>query len=187
MKKALFILLAIVLFGTGCEEDNPTLPEPDLNYDGPNQSAPFLPDGTHEAAVRFPASETGLFTGQELTAVDFFLQSVPFQTIVRIYGEGTDSSPGQLLHEQNLSTGVTPNSWNRYNLTTPVPITGEDLWISVLVEHNERLASIGCDPGPAVANGDWLLAESRNNWTTLRQYSNQGIDINWNIRGFVGN
>lgn len=186
MKKVLLFTFSFAFLFLACQKEV-SLPDPDLNYDGPNQSAPFLPAGIHEAAARFTPSQTSAFTGQKLTAVDFFLQNLPTQCIVRIYGPGTNSEPGQLLYEQDISSGVAANSWNHYNLMPAIPLTGEDLWICIVVEHNSNLASIGCDSGPAAENGDWLLADSENQWQSLRQYSKQAININWNIRGFVGN
>ena len=187
MKKVLLLFLSFAFLWTACNEDEITLPDPDLNYDGPNQSAPFLPAGTHEAAARFPVAQTGPFAGRNLVAVDFYLQDLPDRCVLRIYGPGNDSEPGNVLYQQDVTSGIAANAWNRYNLTSPIPITGEDLWISLLVQHNSRLASVGCDPGPAAENGDWLLVGGQNAWQTLRQYSNNGININWNIRGFVGN
>lgn len=187
MKKAFFLFIGAALLFASCNEDEITLPDADLNYDGPNQSAPFLPAGIHEAAARFPAAQTGQFAGENLVAVDFYIQDLPGRCVLRIYGPGAASEPGNILYQQDVTSGIAANAWNRYNLTSPIPITGEDLWIGILVEHNSRLASIGCDPGPAVENGDWLLPGGRFQWQTLRQYSNNGVNINWNIRGFVGN
>ena len=188
MKKITFLIFAFGLLLISCNNSNdpePTLPTPNLNYDGPNQSAPLLDPGNYEAAVRFTSAETSPFANRNLTSIQFFVQDAPALCVIAVYGEGSPGEPGNLLYEQEVTNGVTAGTWNQYNFTTPIPITGEDLWLSIIVEHDRRMASIGCDPGPAVANGDWLWVDDQNDWITLREHTNQAVNINWNIRGFV--
>jgi len=192
MKKLVLLFFSFTFLFLACEKENnstqnPSLPIPDLNYDGDNQSAPLLDAGNYEAAVRFTPAQTNKFAGKSLTAVDFFIQEVPPLCILLIYDKGTDDEPGDILFEQDFTTGIGANSWNHYEFPDPIPITGEDLWISILVEHDSSMRSIGCDSGPAVENGDWLWVDAENEWQTLRQHTNQAANINWNIRGFVGN
>ncbi len=188
MKKLLFLLLGTFLIFTACKKDE-TVPQnesgAEFQYDGANQSAPFLENGTHVAAARFPASLTGAHKGKNLDYIEFFLLNRPTRCEVVVYDAGSDNQAGKVLYSADITSGVAAPSWNRYILTAPVEITGEDLWIGIKVFHNDRIASVGCDPGPAVNNGDWIFSDSDNEWKTLRERTNRGVNINWNIRGFV--
>jgi len=70
-----------------------------------------------------------------------------------------------------------------HTLAQPVRLTSNEVWISLEFSHPARQATIGCDPGPAVQDGDWLFATSDGQWQTLRQRTT--ISINWNIRGVL--
>jgi len=43
--------------------------------------------------------------------------------------------------------------------------------------------TVGCDPGPAVPDGDWLYSSADGQWMALSQRFR--VSINWNIRGTV--
>ena len=126
---------------------------------------------------------TQSFTGQTLTAVDFYLAGLPQQTTLRVYEGGTTETPGQIVYEASLTGSLSDNSFNTHVLDTPLAITGEDLWISIRFWQNRSLQTIGCDPGPTQVGGDWLFQESDNSWLTFGQ--REGASINWNIRGIV--
>ena len=177
----LLSLIALTLV-VGCKKDEF---KNVLNYDGDNNGAPELANGIYVAAARFPASVTAEFEGRQLEAVEFYLRNVPASTEILIFDEGTANSPGSILSSANVSALVTPDSWYRHELAFPVDIKASDLWIGVRVDHPETFASVGCDPGPAVSNGDLMLVNNGSEWTTLRNFTNGEVDINWNIRGFV--
>jgi len=176
-------LIFFILLLTACEKDKSSTNL--LNYDSDNVTAPeFLP-GDYEMAARFTTSETGAFQGQFLEEVQVYLVERPSRTEIVIYDEGTNSSPGAILHSQVVSTEVRPNSWNTILLDTPIEIQNKDLWISFKVRHRDPYGTVGCDIGPANDNGDKLFTTA-DGWTTLRGFTNQGININWNIRGVLG-
>lgn len=186
MKNILFFLLAISLFTSSCNTDDDTSPDATtLSYDAENFSAPVLPEDKYEAAARFTSSETSALNGKFLRAVEFYLVNVAATTEVIIYAAGDTNQPGDALYSANVSSAVTTDSWNTHTLSTPIEITGDDLWIAIKVDHPEEFGSVGCDPGPANANGDFLFVNSDNSWTNLRSFTNQATDINWNIRGIV--
>ncbi|MEZ4885966.1 MAG: hypothetical protein R3E32_14625 [Chitinophagales bacterium] len=185
MKKITFFLFLYALSFMACQDENTI--DADLHYDGENVTAPFLDVGTYEAAARFPVSVTTAFQGKNLEEVEFFIVERPDACAIHIYGQGTSSGAGTLLYSANVSNSINANSWNRHTLATPLAINGEDLWISVVFTHNSVLASVGCDAGPAELNGDWLYSNYDNEWRTLNFRSNQQVDINWNIRGYVSN
>jgi len=188
MKNTFLLLLALSLVFASCNKDDDTAEEVNdsqFSYDGAAQDAPALEEGTYDLGARFPASLTDNFEGKQLEEVSFYILTVPSKCELLVFGEGTDSEPGSLLYTANLTTSIDGESWNKHVLTTPVDITGEDLWICVRVEHVATMGSLGCDTGPANSNGDWMFVGSTNEWTTLRNFSDNVVNINWNIRGKV--
>lgn len=183
MKSLFPILLLSLLFCFSCSDDEVSA---DLKYDGDNFSAPVFDDVIFEAGTRFPATLTSAFVGNQLTDVEFFIDNVPAACELIIYDEGTQASPGSRLYSAFVGGNLSANSWNTHRLTTPVDINGNDLWICLKIEHIGSDMSVGCDAGPAVSNGDWIKYDVLD-WQSLREYSNNNVDINWNIRGFVSN
>lgn len=177
------LILVLSLSFSSCEKENNGTSL--LNYDTENITAPqFLP-GDYEMAARFPANQTAPFQGRMLEEVEVYLLERPSRTEILIYDEGDGTEPGDILHSQVVTTAMRPNSWNTVVLDVPIEITGDELWISCRVRHRDPYGTVGCDAGPANPNGD-LLFTADDGWTTLRDFSNQAIDINWNIRGVVG-
>jgi len=189
MKKYLFLFLCATLVFQSCQDDEVVIPTPSnvLNYDGPNFSAPSLPQGIYEAAVRFEAEEVADFQGKKLKEVEVYFVSVPASPQIKVYAQGTGGTPGNVLHTGSLAPSDTsPNSWTRYTIPNPIDIPAEGLWISVRVDHPNDFGSVGCDEGRADANGDLFFVNADNVWMTLREYTNGEADINWNIRGITG-
>ncbi len=182
MKKVIYLITGIILLFIQCKNDDRSL-ESVLRYDGENFNAPLLQEDIYEAAARFPASITDDYVGQELTQVSYYMASIPLQTSLRIYSGGTENSPGTIVYEADLTGNISQNSFNAHVLTTPLEITGEDLWLSIRFRNNRTLQMIGCDPGPAVSNGDWLYQESDEQWIPFSQRTPESI--NWNIRGIL--
>ena len=107
----------------------------------------------------------------------------PQSAEIRIYGEGSPSFPGTLLYAAVVTDQIRTLQWNEHTLSTPVDMTGDDLWISVALTHASEQQSIGCDSGPNVANGDWLFQSADGQWDTYRNRT--GESVNWNIRGKI--
>ncbi|MCB0632035.1 MAG: hypothetical protein R2824_04735 [Saprospiraceae bacterium] len=181
MKQLFYFLFAgLFLVGTGCKKDE--LGANLLSYDGENASGPLLATGYHEAAVLFPSDITGPFTGRQLLRVTYFMGAKPQKAELFIYGEGTPSFPGQPpLYSADITNEITPLRWSIHTLSTPVDITGDDLWIAIGLTHASEQQSIGCDAGPGKTNGDWLYQSSDGQWQSFRNRT--GESINWNIRG----
>ncbi|MGB0930901.1 MAG: hypothetical protein ACPGVB_09005 [Chitinophagales bacterium] len=185
MNKPIFFLLLCLLSFAACKDEGTSI-DADLHYDGENESAPFLDAGTWEAAARFPMSIMTEFQGRNLEEVEFFILERPDACAIHIYGEGNSDEAGTLLYSEDVSGSVNANSWNRHTLSAPLAINGDDLWISVVVTHNSPIASVGCDEGPAELDGDWTYSHDDGEWRSLNFRSNQQVNINWNIRGYVG-
>ena len=151
-----------------------------LNWDGPNNSAVgLLNPAPWEAAAKFPASVVNPYAGMELTKIRVFINDPdPADDLaVKVYGMNLDYLPGSLLAEESFTPLLL--DWNEITLPTPVPVTGEDLWIACYVNQTTLTHPIGIDAGPAVYNGDWISTGP--GWGHLYP----GIDANWNIQGIL--
>ncbi len=150
--------------------------------DGVNADAIGLSSGgTFYTAAYFPVSTMGQYSGMKLNQVEIFVYDVPTSMVLRINGQGTATTPGPLLHSQPL-TNLTGMTWHMIDLTDPVDITGEDLWIGYEVIHNSGTYPAGCDGGPAVAGfGDMISMDG----TTYELMSRLGLNYNWNIAGYL--
>ena len=183
-------LLGIFFLSVSCENDTiaPSEPEIDLNlivlnHDGPNVNAPQLPAGTYEGAVRFTPSDLGIAVGGKLTEVHYFIQAPPETLEMRIYSGSAGNNPDKVLYQRDLSRGIRGSAWNKHTLSNPITLNQDDIWIGLRFSHSIDLRSLGCDPGPAETNGDWLFDSADGNWLPLSQRA--AIDINWNIRAAV--
>lgn len=96
---------------------------------------------------------------------------------VKIYGQGTTSAPGTLLRTQAATLAL---GWNTMTLSTPLTVSGEDLWIGYSVSNAAGEYPGGVDAGPAAANGDWIYLNS--SWEHL---AGLGLNYNWNIRAII--
>ncbi|MEZ4688560.1 MAG: hypothetical protein R3B47_21595 [Bacteroidia bacterium] len=185
--KLIFILLAVVLFSS-CKPDD--TPDPDgvftLQHDQQQFLSPFLPSGTFEFAARFEPSELGDAAGGKLFETEIYIFELPTNMRIKIYtGSGMDQ-PADLVHQQDITLGRAPNAWNTITLSDSVDVpTDKDLWIAVRFTQSDNQQIIGCDQGPAVANGDWFWDSAVGNWQTYREATNNATNVNWNIRGKV--
>lgn len=187
MKKVFFLgFLALLAFSSCQNDDDSPVPSGEnvLSYDGPNATGPLLVAGDYEAAARFPASETSKLQGRSLTEVTWFMGILPSSCKVRIYGPGAGDEPGQLLYSADVTDRVQVPNWNTHELRDPLPIDGQELWISIAFTHPAQQQSIGCDSGPNVPGGDWLFSSNDGQWITYIQRT--GESVNWNIRGIAG-
>jgi len=180
--KFLLLLFCGTLLFISCKKDQS---QDVLRHDEANFSAPALPAGTFIAGARFPTNIVDNYVGRNLTEVDFYIQDLPADCEIIIYGENTGTTPGAELYRRNVQSSIAANSWNSHVLDTPIEIKIEDLWIAVQVVHNSEIRSIGCDEGPARTNGDWMLGAGETDWKTYRELSNNQVSINWNIRGYI--
>jgi len=182
-KLKLIALLIAISFTFACDDDN----DADslvLRLDDDNLSAPLLDANiAHEALVRFSSSLTANHVDKSIARVRVYLSTVPNSLSLTVYGEGSSSTPGTALLTQTVNTSSlrSNNTWYTFELDQRVAITGDDIWIGVTAQHDQRVGIIGCDPGPAVTGGDWYQIGS-GNYQTFRNYTSGNVDINWNIR-----
>lgn len=184
---------ALLAFLNACETDGltpaPVVEAPllSLNLDGDNLDAPFLNTGTYEAGVKLVPAQTAEAAGGVLKSVQFYLTDLPNTCAVRLYS-GTDvlGRPDSLLYNAVVTSDIRTNRWNEHTLDRDIPMPdGQDLWVVIRYSHSAAQRSLGCDPGPAVTNGDWLYSGLDDQWETLRGRSGNEVNINWNIRAIA--
>jgi hypothetical protein len=153
-----------------------------LNYDGENASAVGWgsPPITITVAARFPNSKTLPYAGMLVESVDVFINDLNAsgnEMTVKVAGMGTAYEPGEILSSQTFTPiGA---SWEHIVLSTPVLVTGEDLWVGY--EFTQTDADIfipGTDAGPNDPNGDFISTGV--GWSHLS--NNPALPYNWNIR-----
>jgi hypothetical protein len=155
----------------------------EINLDSDNFAAPILPAGTYEAAAKYNQNIMSPFAGYTFKEVRYYIDNLPEQASVIIY-EDAGSNPGAVLYSSNVTSEVNDRSWNEHTLSTPLTLDGSAIWVAIRFVHAQDQTSIGCDPGPAVSNGDWLFDNADNQW---RSFEDRTIteSINWNIRAVV--
>ena len=188
MDRLVLTLLFLSVALMSCSEESimtneGNVSESSLRYDQGQLSSPFLDPGNYEAAARFTAVQIGNLAGREITEIHYYIANKPENCKVKIYGPQSAAMPGSLVYSAEVTSATQANQWNVHKLTQGVKLAAEDIWISIEFSHSTRQATIGCDPGPAVKDGDWLYATSDSVWTPLGQRTT--ISINWNIRGIV--
>ncbi len=181
MKKILFFL-TLGLFLFSCNNDDDSIAA-ELVLDRGLNDAPFLLPGDYVTAVRFTASDLSDFQGRQLESVEYYLRNTPNQCEVRVYTGSTGNGPETLVYSESVTVEMEANTWNSHSLSTPVDIGGEDIWLAIRLVLSAEDQTIGCDVGPAVTNGDWIVSDVNNLWATYRDFTNPTVSINWNIRG----
>lgn len=153
-----------------------------LHYDGDNYSAvgwSSVPI-TVTCAARFPNNMTVPYAGMNLTSVDLYINELNTGTntfTLKIYEGGTEYEPGTLICSQDFTPVA--QDWNTVTLTTPIPVTGADLWVGyTFTQVDDGIFIPGTDEGPNDPNGDFLSTGV--GWSHLS--SNPNLPYNWNIR-----
>ncbi len=153
-----------------------------LHYDDESQvgsTVGLTAPGDWEAAAMFPSEMIAEYAGMELSEVRVWIGDLdPADEFkVKIYGMGTQIMNGALLYEQAF-TPLLQADWNTVTLDTPVPIDGQDIWVSIWVNQTTLTHPFGTDEGPAVASGFGDLIKTGPAWGHLAP----GIDKNWHIQ-----
>jgi hypothetical protein len=149
--------------------------------DGKNFSAIGLSTGgTFGISTYYPAATFTRYQGWSLSQLGFYINQVPEICKIKIYGEGTSTSPGELRYEEIVYP--TGSSWNIFTLSDAFLITGEDLWLGLELTHQAGTNPAGCDDGPAKAGFGDMISFNNTTWAPL---SNCGFKYNWNLAGYL--
>ncbi len=151
-----------------------------LHYDNGFINAVGLNNGGYYyASVRFPSSITTLYSGYTMESVEVYINDVPLNSKLYIWGKGSSSAPGYVLHEQPFTPLA--NSWNTITLTRPIVLSTQDIWVGYSTTHVYNKPPSGCDDGPQVPDGCWFST----NGTQWMHLYDLGLSYNWNIRALV--
>lgn len=196
MKKYLSLLFCLGLAGlvlVSCKPEDEEPPPPEvqnfapgvgqgkisIHHDDYNTDAPVLEPSTYEMAARFLTSDLSASTGGQLVGVQYYMYLKPHQAELRVY-KGGNNAPGNIVYTADLIQEMSANAWNYHAMSDSVLID-EQMWIGIWFEVLGEEKYIGCDPGPANPNGDWMFDESDGDW--IRFINRTEANINWNIRG----
>ena len=191
-----FIFLFLLCLNCGKDDTSPPYvppppppPPPPLSscstcqllYYGANQlDAPTLTGGTYEAAARFTPAKIAGLVGKTIKEIQFFIADKPDSIKVKLYGPLNATTPGNLLYSADVTNSAGANKWNVHELTQAVILNNEDIWLSIQFKITGSRRTIGCDPGPALTDGDWLHSSQDGLWTPYNKRT--ATSINWTIR-----
>jgi len=142
-----------------------------------------VPPYTWEAAIRLTSDELEPYDGWELRAAHFYYhETMGHSGSLKIYDEGTPTSPGELIASRPYTTSYT--GWQRIDLLNFVTIDAtKDLWISIEIISYDNEHPISIDAGPAVeGKGDWIYFFG--DWYEIPDL-NPNFASNWCIEGVV--
>lgn len=151
-----------------------------IHYDGANANAIGLTaGGTFHVLARYTAEMLDVFEGSTIQSIDAYIAAATTATEIRIYDAGTTTAPGALLFSQEFTPNIA--SWNNIVLNTPLELSGNDIWVGLVLTHAPSTWVMGVDAGPANPNGDYL-SDNGTTWTRLSDY---GFNANWNVRANI--
>ncbi len=121
---------------------------------------------TREMAIRLPATAyAGAAMGMKIVSAKYYInpsyQSTDHNYIFRVYGQGSQNQPGEMLAEKavsNSGAGV----WIEATFDNPVPMTGQTMWVAVQLEQaaEEYPLSMDGQTLPDNNDGNWLSTGS---------------------------
>jgi len=151
--------------------------ENDSNF-GPSDGIPV------HVAHYFPSDYLQQYQGMLLHQVEFYIFATPVSLEVKVWGEGTPTSPGPLLFSQVVPATDIYKEWVQVDLDIPIELVGQDLWIGYEVENEPYTGCIGTDAGPANTGfGDWYSVDGVN-WIAFSEV-NTWFQRSWNIKGHL--
>jgi hypothetical protein len=151
-----------------------------LYYGGDQVDAPTLDAGNYQAAARFTPTKIGNLVGKTIKEIHYFILGKPDSIKVKLYGPLDEKTPGGLLYSADVTDSAVSNRWNFHTLKQSITLKNEDIWLSIEFKLMSSRKTVGCDPGPALPDGDWLYSSSDNQWTPFNKRT--GTSINWTIR-----
>ena len=117
---------------------------------------------TREIAIRLPGiAYAGASMGMKITSTQYYIsdgyQSSNYNYIFRIYGQGRNNQPGELLAEKTIYTTAT-GTWITATFDNPVYMTGQTIWATVQMEQAASEYPMTMDSGDygEEADGNWL-------------------------------
>ncbi len=117
---------------------------------------------TREMAVRLPETfYAGTAMGMKITSVDYYIfptyKSADDHYTFRIYGQGANNQPGELLAEQTVMSSEY-GTWITATFDEEVYLTGQTIWATVELLQNANEYPMSMDGGNygKESDGNWL-------------------------------
>ncbi len=149
-----------------------------IHYDEENAGGVGMTNGAQwRAAVRFPASMIAQYNGMYLTSVEVFIYESANAHKLQVYDMGSVNvpGPGALLVEQVFDPLP---GWNTITLSTPLYVSGKELWVGCWFDQPAGLYPMGVD-GAVEQHPDGHYISFGPGWTV------SSSDGNWNIRAVL--
>jgi len=147
-----------------------------VGYSGPQ---------TVNAASYFSTSDVEDFIGMELTSVIIGIYNVPgaSSTSMKVWERGSTTTPGPgNIYEETSFTPAGEQSQNVVNLSTPLYIDGNSLWIGYQCDDiGDGNFPIAVDAGPRVDGVNWLSIGP--GWGEMNSGTDANIFIVGNLVG----
>lgn len=128
-------------------------------------------------AVLFLPSIQADYIGTELTSIEFYMADVALDLQVKCWAMGSTTVPGPGEEIYSANFNPTVGMWNTYELTEPILITGEPIYVGVSYFQPAGVFAFGSDIGPRMPGVNWS--------STGPGWSEFSLDRNWNIKGNV--
>jgi hypothetical protein len=150
-----------------------------MYYDGDNASSiGWLTSYDLIAAVRFQNDQTSMHVGQEIESIDIYINDLPVGDItVYIWSKGGFINPGATTVLAEKTVTPVAHSWNTVTLTTPVQVTGDEIWVGFKFTTPAGGNTLGIDGASVIPATNYLKIDDV--WS---EFTNGG---NFNIRANV--
>jgi hypothetical protein len=140
------------------------------------------------AAIRLTNDELAdYYNDYKITSIRYFIDTVEAyltpNIVIKIFGQGTDTTPGQLL--TSAPAGWATHRWNTYTLNNPLQITSGDYWVGYEVIPKVAGCPAGVSENTVVdGKGDWYYSKklTDDKWVELKDTLSNGYKYNWNIQ-----
>lgn len=122
---------------------------------------------TREIGIRLPATAyAGAAMGMKIFSAKFYVNSyvsTDNNYIFRVYGQGSNNQPGELLAEKTVTT-TTSMDWITANFDETIYLTGQVYWVTVQMEQAENEFPLTMDGGEygEESDGNWLSTDGGN-------------------------
>jgi Secretion system C-terminal sorting domain len=154
----------------------------EIHYDNDHVNAIGSANTDFIIAAKFNQYILSPYVGDAIAQVKVYVNNptVGNTGVVKIYGAGTLSEPGDLIYSSS-SVHVDPNSWNTIPIPVLVTVPPSDLWIAFEATSGPSGSHswAGCDSGPNDPDGQYIYYSG--SWRILTALG-ASFTYNWNIR-----
>ena len=137
---------------------------------------------TRELAIRLPAvAYAGSAMGMRIVSATYYInssnQALDHNYIFRVYGQGANSQPGEMLAEKVVYSEAA-GQWITATFDDEVYMTGQAMWIGVQIEQGAGEYPLSMDDGyyGEIQDGNWLRS---NGGSFSHCYSQNNFEGAW--------